>query len=306
MGDLCADGFHLSGNAVKALLTFRNLRGNGTCAAFLRLHLLTDAVSVFQIVLNVVLDQVDGVLALVGLSLHLCDFPTDGIRFDVFAAHLLGKGLGSSVQALHLLLRVFLLTNGILVVGQHLDGGCANLFQLLHPHGNFQRTQLIAQDQEFLCLFRLYTQGLHLQLQFVDLIVDTNQIFIGAGQLALSLLLAMAETGDTGSFLKDLAAVSRLDGQDLIDLALADDGVALTTQTGIHEQFVYVFQADAAAVDVILTLTGAIITAGNHHFALIQIEQMLCIVNDQRDLGKTQALSLFRAAKDNIFHLGSA
>ncbi len=60
-------------------------------------------------------------------------------------------------------------------------------------------------------------QGLHLELQLGDLVVDAHQVLVGALQLALGLLLPVAEAGDTGGLLKDLPAVGALDGQDLVD-----------------------------------------------------------------------------------------
>ena len=73
-------------------------------------------------------------------------------------------------------------------------------------------------------------RGLHLELQLVNLIVDAHQILLGALQLALGLLLPVAVAGDAGGLLKDLPAVGGLDGQDLVNFALADDGVALPAQ----------------------------------------------------------------------------
>ena len=107
--------------------------------------------------------------------------------------HLLGKGLGGGVQALHFLLGVLFLAHGIFVVSRDLDGTGAQLFQLLYPDRHFQRALLIMEYEKLSGFLRLDTQGLHLQLQLFNLVVDAHQILVGAGQFALGLLLAVAE-----------------------------------------------------------------------------------------------------------------
>ncbi len=305
-GDLGADGLHLGGHSVQTLPALGDLGGDGAGAALLRLHLAADTLGVLQIVSDIILDQIDGVFALVGVGLHPGDLKADGVGLNVLAPHLLGKALGGGIQALHLPLRFFLLTNRIFIVCLYLNGSGTQLFQLLHPHGNLQHTQLVTEDQKFLGLLRLHTQGFHLQFQLVDLVVDAHQILIGTGELTLGLLLAVAEAGNAGGLFKDLAAVGRFDGQDLVDLALTDDGITLAAQTGVHEQLVHVLQTDTAAVDVVFTFAGAVIPAGDHDFTLIQIEDMFRVVNDQTDLGKAKALSFFGTAEDDVLHLGSA
>ena len=54
--------------------------------------------------------------------------------------------------------------------------------------------------------------------------------------------------GDAGGLLKDLPPLGALGGEDRVDLSLADEGVALLPQTGVHEALVHVPQADGLAV----------------------------------------------------------
>ena len=116
----------------------------------------------------------------------------------------------------------------------------------------------------------------------------------------------MAELGDTGGLLENLPALAALGGQNLVDLALADDGVALLAHTGIHEQLRHIFQADRLTIDVIFALTAAVVTAGNGDLALLHGgEDVLRVVDNQRHLGKTHLGPLRRAAEDNVFHLGA-
>ena len=121
----------------------------------------------------------------------------------------------------------------------------------------------------------------------------------------LGLLLAVAVAGDARRLLKNLPAVAGLDRENLVDLALADDGVALPAKTCVHEELVDVLQADAAAVDVVLALPRAVVPPGDHDLALLQIKEVLGVVQHQRDLGKAQLLALGRAAENNVLHLAA-
>ena len=114
----------------------------------------------------------------------------------------------------------------------------------------------------------------------------------------------MAVAGDAGGLLKDLPAVGGLDGQDLIDLALSDDGVPLPAQARVHEQLVDVLEPHRAAVDVVLTLPGAVVPPGDHDLALVHVgEDVLGIVQHEGNLGEAKLLALGGAAEDDVLHL---
>ena len=115
----------------------------------------------------------------------------------------------------------------------------------------------------------------------------------------------MAEAGDTGGLLKDLPAVGALDGQNLVNAALPDDGVALPAQAGVHEQLVHVLQADGTAVDVVLALPRAVIPPGDHHLALLHREDVVGVVQHQGDLREALLSAHRRAAEDYVLHLAA-
>ncbi len=233
--------------------------------------------------------------------------------------HVLADGLGGHVVllgqpgALRLFAehRVHRLLGGVpvgaggLAVGFQLQGGGLEILQLLQPHADLQHTQLVPQDEVLLRLLRLLAQRLHLQLQLGDLVVDADQILLGALQLALRLLLAVAELGDARRLLKDLAALTGLDGQYLVDLALADDGIALPAHAGVHEQLVHVLQADGLSVDVVFALPAAVVAASHRHLRLVAGKDVLGVVDDQRHLGKAHGAALLGAAEDHVLHLGA-
>ncbi len=116
----------------------------------------------------------------------------------------------------------------------------------------------------------------------------------------------MAEFGNAGSLLKDLPPLAAFGREDLVDLSLADDGVALLAHAGIQEQFRHVLQPDGLAVDVVFALPAAVVPAGDGHLGFLHgRENPGSIVQHQRHLGKTHLGPLLRAAENHVLHLGA-
>ncbi len=231
--------------------------------------------------------------------------PPQSLRLDVLVPHLVGQGVPPDVQALHRRLGPVPLADRRLAVRLDLHAVGPDALQRLQPDGDLQPLQLVPQDVILLRLFRLHPQRLHLKLQLADLVVDPHQVLVGALQLALRLLLAVAEAGDSGGLLEHLPAVRAFDGQDLVNPALSDDGVPLPAQARVHEQLVDVLEAAGTAVDVVFALPGAVIPAGHRHLRLLQGKEVLRVVQHQGDLGKAQALALLGAVEDHVLHLAA-
>ena len=77
-------------------------------------------------------------------------------------------------------------------------------------------------------------------------------------QLLLCLRLAAFEFGDARRLVEELASVLGLGAEDLIDLTLPYDGIALLADARIVEELRYILQAAYAVVDHILRLAGAV------------------------------------------------
>ena len=116
----------------------------------------------------------------------------------------------------------------------------------------------------------------------------------------------MAVLADARRLLEHFPALAGFDGQDLVDLALSNDGVALPAHAGVHEQLVHVLQPHRLLVDVIFRFAAAVVPAGNGHLRLVTGEDMLGVINDQRHLRKAHLAALLRAAEDHVLHLGAA
>ena len=180
------------------------------------------------------------------------------------------------------------------------------LIQRRHPGGDLRNAQLIAQQQVLSRHLGLLFQRSHLHLQFFDLVVDAQQVLLGLFELALGLFLAVAEAGDACRLLKDLAPVGALGGDDLGDPALADDGISVPAETGVHQQGVDILEAHGLLVDVVLALPAAVVAAGQHDLRAVGVEDVGGVVDDQADLGIAQGSALLGAAEDHVLHLAAA
>ena len=227
------------------------------------------------------------------------------VRLHILLAHPLADAAGGGVQGFQLGSGLFQAQSRLLILLLHALGLGMELFQRCHPDGNLLGAQLVPQDQVALGGLRLLAQGLHLQLQLLDLVVDAEEVFLRLFQLPLRLLLPVTEAGDAGGLLKDLTPVGALVGNDLGDAALADDGITVPAQAGVHEQVVDVLEAHLLPVDVILAVAAAVILAGEHDLAAVRIENMGGVVDNQADLGKALGPPLLGAAEDHVLHLAA-
>ena len=219
------------------------------------------------------------------------------------------EGFGQGGRAVLQLLRLPLAGGehplGVFIIRPGLLQAVLQPVQTVQPDIDLQRPQLVPVDQEGLCPLRLILQGGHLLLQLGDDIPDAHQIFLAGGQLALALLLAEAELGDARGLLKDLPPVGALDGEDLVDAALTDDGIAVPAETGVHKQLVDILQADGLSVDIKLALAAAVIPAGHHDLRIVHRQAAVGIVQRQRHLTEALGLAPGGAAEDHILHLAA-
>ena len=98
-------------------------------------------------------------------------------------------------------------------------------------------------------LAALALQALDLALQLADHVLDANEVVLGGLEAQLRLVAAGMEARDAGGILQDAAAGLGLGGDDLADLALADEGRRAGAGGGIREQDLHVAGADFLAVD---------------------------------------------------------
>ena len=70
-----------------------------------------------------------------------------------------------------------------------------------------------------------------------------------------------------------------------------------------HQQLVHVAQPHRLAVDVELRLAGAIRAARDLHFAEVERQHAIAVVERQRDFGHAERLARVVAGEDDVFHL---
>ena len=192
------------------------------------------------------------------------------------------------------------------VVLLRLPGPGGQPVQGFQPYGDLQALQFLAVGQVLPCLLRLHPQGLDLQFQFRNFIPDAGQVVLGIGKPALRLLLAVAEAGDARGLLKNFPAVHAAQGQNLVDPALADVGIALPAQAGVHKQLVDVPQSGRAAVDIVFALPGAVIAPGDGDLLRVVGQRAVGVVQHQGRLREAHSAALLGAAEDDVLHFRAA
>ena len=194
---------------------------------------------------------------------------------------------------------------GVVVVHLGFPFAFGQLVQLMEPDRGFQHPQLVPQQQKAPGFLGLGLQRPHLPFQLGDDIPDAYQILFRPRQPALGLFFAVPEAGDARRLFKDLPPVGALDGQDLIDAALADEGIALAPQAGIHQQFMDVLEPRGFFIDEKLAFPRAVIPPCNGHFVVFHRQAVLAVVHRQRHFAIAQGLAPLGAAKDHVFHFGA-
>ena len=137
--------------------------------------------------------------------------------------------------------------SNVLFLG-HLFHLCMNLIILHQKDIDIQITQLITIDQIFMRLLRLLLQWPYLFFQLRQNILNTDHILLLLRQVFLCSSLSLFELHNTGSLIKKLTSLLRLTTQDLIDLPLSDNGVALLTDTGIKQQLLNITKSAGCTV----------------------------------------------------------
>ncbi len=228
------------------------------------------------------------------------------LRAQIAIAHFLRALLRLGIERLQLFLGLLQTALCAFILRDHRVVLFPELIQRVHPDGDLQQAQFVPIQQKLLCHFRLLLQRADLHFQLLDLIADTQQVFLSAFQLALGFLLAVAIQGDAGRFLKDLPPLRAFGRDDFRNAPLPDDRIALSAQTGVHEQLTHIPQANGFFVDVVLALSTPVIPAGEHDLRTFQRQRAVLIIQDQRHLGKAHGAALFRAAEYHILHLFAA
>ena len=117
----------------------------------------------------------------------------------------------------------------------------------------------------------------------------------------------MTELCDACGVLKDTAALVTLTGDNVSDTALTDDGVAVTSDTGVEEELVNITKSYLALVYKIFAVAVSVIAAGYRNLVIGTVKSCvgsdLGIIKGDRNLGVAHRLAAVRTAEDDILHL---
>ena len=295
----------LPADLVNPLPGLVQLGGDTAAAALLPLQILPVPADILLIVPDGLPD--DGTLAfqlLPGSFQHTHLHP-EVLHLLAFLPQVASHGLCLGVEVVQLLLGLLQHKGGGIVVLLRFLCLGRELLQLVQPHSHFHALQLLPEKQVFLGLFRLLLQRLQLHFQLGDLIVNPHQVVFCMSQFPLRLLFPVAVLGNTCGLLENLPAVAAFQGQNLVDSTLADVGIALLAQAGVHEHLVDVLEPGGLAVDIVLAVSGAVIPAGNHHLVCVIGQGPVGIVQGQGSFRKAYGAALLGSPKNHVLHLGA-
>ena len=195
-------------------------------------------------------------------------------------------------QGLHGLLE--LLDAGLVALGAH------------QKHVQIQALQLVPEGQVFPRLFALFLEGAHPVLQFGQDVLHAVQVLLSALDALLGVQLPGLVLDDARGLLEHLAAILAFGGQDLVDAALTDQGIAVLADAGVPEQVHDVPQTAGRAVDLVLAVAVAIHPAGDGNLGKVNGEGVVLVLKDQRHLAVGEAAAALGAIEDDVLHLRAA
>ncbi|CAM5707713.1 hypothetical protein SBADM41S_07365 [Streptomyces badius] len=152
----------------------------------------------------------------------------------------------------------------------------------------------------------LPAERFELAAQFVGEVLDTGEVGAHRVQLPQRLLLPLAVLEDARGFLDEGPAAHRVGVQHGVQLALPDDDVHLTPDTGVGEEFLDVEQPAGVAVDLVFAAAIAEHDPSDRHFGVLDGQCAVGIVDRQRDFRAAERRSPGRPGEDHVFHLAAA
>ncbi|MNI78434.1 hypothetical protein D3C73_1348080 [compost metagenome] len=108
--------------------------------------------------------------------------------------------------------------------------------------------------------------------------MNTQQVLFRIVQLTASITFAALVFYNSRSLFKNTSTVFRSGTQYFLNAPLTDDGVGFFTNSSIHEQLGNILEPARLLIDHILTVTTAMNAAGYSHFAIIERQSMIVVI----------------------------
>ena len=132
------------------------------------------------------------------------------------------------------------------------------------------------------------------------------QVRIHARELAQRALFSLLVLEDSRGLFDERAPILRPRVQDLVEPALADDRMRVTSEPGVVEQLLDVHEASRGLVDEVLALAVAKHPSGDRDLGKFDRKRGVAVVEHEVDLGDADGLPGRRAGEDHVLHRGAA
>ena len=148
----------------------------------------------------------------------------------------------------------------------------------------------------------LALEGLQLPPDLAVDVAGARQVLVHGGDLAGRALPAALVLGDAGGLLDEAAALLGPALEDRVELALGDDGVRILAEAGVVQNVLDVHEAAGARVDQVLALPRAVHAPGDGDLLEVHGQDMVRVVEHERDLGDADRLAGGGAGEDDVLH----
>ena len=126
---------------------------------------------------------------------------------------------------------------------------------------------------------------------------------LDAGELQLGAMAAALELAETGRLLDQRAPLGRLRGEDLLDPALADDGVHLAAEPDVGQHLDDIGAAHVGPVDEVLALPAAMEPARDGKLGELERAVVVLVVEEELYLGEGRGLAPVAACIEDVVGL---
>ena len=112
-----------------------------------------------------------------------------------------------------------------------------------------------------LCFCSLAFEGFHLSMQFLDNISNTFQILPWVIQFSYGIIFSTFKFKNACGFLNKNPSLFRFWGDDILDMALLNNGKNLGADPRIKQKICDIFQAARDLINIKFTLTRTVVTS---------------------------------------------
>ena len=172
--------------------------------------------------------------------------------------------------------------------------------------GGLHIPEMIPLSQVLLGLFGLPLQRPQLPGDLGEDIRDPDQVALLLLQFFQRSCFSALKFYNARCLVKELSSVIRLSGKDLVDLALADDRIALLADSGIIKQLIDIPKPAVSSIQKVFTLTGTVKPPCDGDLIRVQIQLPVTVIQRDGHRGIAQRFSRLRAGKDNVLHIAAA